>query len=395
MKTITKAFKYRLYPTEEQKPLLSQHFGAKRFVWNRFLEERKKTYLETGKNLNYYDNAKSLTQLKKQEEFEWLKQINSQSSQASLRDLEVAYDRFFQKKSQFPKFKSRHHKQSFRIPQFVTLEGDQLWIPKFKKALRVKIHRPLKGKILFATISKNPSGEYYVSITVECEHQPLKSTGKSIGIDLGLETLVVGSDGTKIENIRTTKEFKKKLAYQQMVLARRQKESHRRAIQKVKVARIHERIKNVRLNHLHNISSKLVRENQTICFESLAVLNMMKNHCLAGAIADAGWGELIRQIKYKSEWNDRDNRQIDRFFPSSKTCSKCGCVHSGMSLSVREWDCMQCGTHHNRDENASFNILKEGLNLSGTAIVSDLKQKGMEASGCKQSLRSAIKPLGL
>ena len=379
-----------MYPEEEQKPLLAQHFGAKRFVWNRFLEERKKTYLETGKSLNYYDNALALTQLKKDENFEWLKQINSQSSQASLRDLDVAYDRFFKHQSAFPKFKSRHNKQSFRIPQFVTLEGNQLWIPKFKKSLKVRVHRPLEGKILFATISKNPSEEYYVSITVECEHQPLKSTGKQIGIDLGIETLAVGSDGTKLENIRTTKQYEKKLAYQQKMLASKQKESKRRQIQKVKVAKVYERIKNIRLNHLHNISSKLVRENQTICFESLLVLNMMKNHCLAKAIADAGWSELIRQIKYKSEWNDRENRQIDRFFPSSKTCSVCGYIHYGMSLSVREWDCPQCKTHHNRDENASFNILKEGLNLeSGTAIVSDIKRKGREASGCKQSLRTA------
>jgi putative transposase len=387
MNQVNKTFKYRLYPTENQKMLLAQHFGAKRWVWNHFLEKRKDAYIQDKKTINYYDCSASLTKLKKKMEFAWLKQVNSQSMQASLRDLDTAYNRFFHKESRFPKFKSRHHHQSFRIPQSVVVEGDKLWIPKFKTALEVNVHRPLDGKILFATISRTQTGEYYVAITCECQHQSIPSAGKTIGIDLGLETLVACSDGVKFDNIRTSKKHRKRLAYQQRQLAKKQKGSKRRQEQKIQVAKVHKRIRNVRQNHLHNISSKLVCENQTICFESLSVLNMMKNHCLAGAISDAGWGELIRQIKYKSEWNDRNAVQIDRFFPSSKTCHVCGYIHQGLLLKDREWDCPKCQAHHDRDDNASQNILREGLNLSGLAIKSDLKQKGMEAFARAESMK--------
>ena len=377
--TIKKSYRFRMYPTAPQQELLAQHFGAKRFVWNHFLEQRKTEYLVNKRTLNYYDNASDLTKLKKKPETRWLRQVNSQSVQASLRDLEVAYTKFFRKEAKFPRFKSRKDKQSFRVPQSVVLEGDQLWIPKFKTALKVRVHRPIEGEILFATISRNPSGEYFVSITVECEHQPFPSVNKTVGIDLGLKDLVVCSNGTRFPALKQNKQFQKQLAFEQRQLSKKTKGGKNRDRQRVKVARLYQKMANVRSNHLHNISAKLVRENQTICFESLAVRNMLRNHCLAGAIADASWSELIRQIKYKSEWNGRSAVEIDRFFPSSKTCYCCGYINQDLKLSDRQWTCPQCGQVLDRDWNASHNIEREGLHLSGLAIKSDLKQKGTEA----------------
>ena len=376
---IKKSFKYRVYPTRGQQELLAQHFGAKRFVWNHFLEQRKDAYLKNKKTLNYFDNAGELTKLKKKEDTRWLRKVNSQSVQASLRDLDVAYNRFFHKTSKFPRFKSRKDKQSFRVPQSVTLEGSDLWIPKFKKALKTVVHRPLEGEILFATISKNQAGEYFVSITCDVEHTPMVSTGKTIGIDLGLKDLVVCSDGTRFPALKQNKKHQKRLAYEQRQMSKKVKDGKNRNRQRVEVAKLYQKMANVRSNHLHNISAKLVRENQTICFENLAVKNLMRNHCLAGAIADVAWGELIRQIKYKSEWNGRSAIEIDRFFPSSKTCYDCGYVNQDLRLSDRVWTCPRCGKVLDRDHNASRNIEREGLHLSGLAINSDLKQKGMKA----------------
>lgn len=377
---VTKTFKYRIYPTEQQKVLFAKHFGAKRFVYNRFLNERQKTYLENKKSLNYYDNAKALTELKKNEQYSWMKEINSQTLQSALRDLDSAYNRFFRKQAKFPKFKSKHDKQSFKIPQFVEYENGQLWIPKCKEPIKTKEDRPLTGKILFATISKKPSSKYFVSLTVETEHTPYARTDKQIGIDLGLKDLVICSDGKKYPNVKTTKQHEKQLAYEQRQLSKKMKGSNRKWRQRVRVARIHERISNIRHNHLHRISSSIVRENQTICCESLAVINMMKNHCLAKAIADVSWGELLRQLRYKSEWNERVFIQIDRFYPSSKTCNKCKFINDGLTLKDRKWECPKCHSILDRDINAGLNILNQGLVIhSGSGIESELKQKHGEA----------------
>ena len=212
---INKTFRYRIYPTEDQKVLLAKHFGAKRFVYNFFLDERKKTYLESKKSLNYYDNAKRLTEIKHSEEYIWMKEINSQSLQSSLRDLDVAYTRFFSKQGMFPRFKSRHDKQSFRIPQFVEYKDGELWIPKFKKAITVKEDRPLTGEILFATISKTPTNKYFVSITCNTDYKPYAKNKNNIGVDLGIKDLAICSDGKVYENIKVTKKHEKILAYEQ------------------------------------------------------------------------------------------------------------------------------------------------------------------------------------
>ena len=378
---INKAYKYRIYPTKEQEILFSKHFGAKRFVWNYFLNERKNAYLQNNKTLNYYDNARDLTQLKKKEEFAWLKEVNSQSVQASLRDLEVAYSKFFIKQCKFPRFKSRKDKQSFRIPQFVEYSDKQLWIPKCKTPIQVNEDRPVEGEILFATISKSPSGKYYVAITCEVEHTPYAKNTNKVGVDLGIKDLAICSDGKVYPNIKTAKRFSKKLAFEQKQLSKKQKGSNSRNRQRIKVARIHEKIGNRRNNHIHQITTQLVRENQTICVEDLSVTNMMKNHCLAKSIADVAWGEFLRQLQYKCKWNERELVTIGKFFPSSKTCNKCKWVNQDLTLADRDWTCPKCGTLLNRDLNASMNILEQGVNNlnSGCGTQSEDKQKRREA----------------
>lgn len=377
---IKKSFKYRIYPTEEQKILLSKHFGVKRFVWNHFLEQRKKVYLENKQNLNYYDNAKALTELKKQEDFVWIREVNSQSVQASLRDLEVAYTNFFHKKGQFPRFKSKKDKQSFRIPQSTEYKDEQLWIPKFKQPIKVKEDRPLTGKILFSTISKSPSGRYFVSITCETEYAPYEKNTNQVGIDLGIKELAICSNGKTYENIKNTKKYSKKLSYEQRQLSKKQKGSASKNRQRIIVAKIHEKIANSRLNHVHQITTQIVRENQTICVEDLAVANMVKNHKLAKSISDCSWGEFLRQLKYKSEWNERTFITIDRFFPSSKMCNKCKFVNQDLTLEDRKWVCHNCGSELDRDRNASENILEQGLKIySVCGTQSESKQKREEA----------------
>lgn len=386
---VKKSFKYRLYPTKEQKILLAKHFGAKRFVWNYFLDQRKRTYLENKQNLNYYDNAAALTQLKKQNDFSWLKEINAQSIQASLRDLEVSYNNFFSKQKSFPRFKSKRDKQSFRVPQCTAYENGKLKIPKFEQAIKVKEDRPISGEILFSTISKSPSGKYYVSITCETEHIPYEKNCNKIGLDLGVKNLVICSNGKIYQNIKSTKKYSKQLSYEQKRLDKKKMDSSNRAKQRIKVAKIHERIASSRLNHIHNITTQIVRENQTVCVEDLSVINMIKNHKLAKSISDCSWSEILRQLKYKCEWNEKELITIDKFFPSSKTCNKCKFVNQNLTLEDREWICPSCGSKLDRDKNASENILEQGLKIySGCGIQSEVKQKRGEALSIKTSLRT-------
>ena len=387
---INKTFKYRIYPSKEQEVLLAKHFGAKRFVFNYFLDKRKQTYLESKKSLNYYDNAKVLTAIKKEDDYIWMKEINSQSLQSSLRDLDTAYNRFFSKQGKFPRFKSKHDKQSFRVPQFVEYKDGELSMPKFKTAIKVKEDRPLTGEILFATISKTPTNKYFVSITCETNHIPYKKNKNEVGVDLGIKDLAICSDGKVYENIKTTKKYEKTLTYEQRQLSKKVKGSNSKNRQRVKVAKIHEKIGNVRLNHIHNVTTTIVHENQTICVEDLSVTNMMKNRCLSKSIADASWGEFLRQLKYKSEWNERKLISIGKFFPSSKTCNKCKFINQDLSLKDREWVCPNCGEKLDRDINASRNILEQGIsNLnSGCGIQSEPKQKRVEALPSEVSLRS-------
>jgi len=393
MKLIHKTYKFKIYPNKEQVELMAKHFGSVRFVWNYFLAKRKQSYLERKKTLSYHDNARTLTVLKNTDEFNWLKEVNSQSLQSSLKDLDTAYGRFFKKQAMFPKFKKKGlYTDSFSCPQNVKLMEGKLQLPKFKP-VKINIHREIEGKILFATITKTQTDKYFVAITCEVKHEPLSKSDKAVGIDLGIKDLAVCSDGTVFENIKTTKKYTKKLTFVQRQLSKKKKGSKSRSKQRKQVALVHEKIRNIRIDNIHKFTTQTVKNNGIIVTENLNVIGMIKNHNLAKAIADASWHEAIRQFKYKSDWNDRDLVKISRFFPSSKLCSICGFINQNLTLKDREWTCPSCQTFHNRDFNASENILKQGLKLlSGCGTQSELNQKQGKASGFKQSSRP-LKPM--
>ena len=396
MKIIHKSYKFRVYPSEEQQVLLSKHFGATRFVFNHYLNKRKENYLENKTSLNYYDNANDLTILKKDDNYIWLKEINSQSLQSSLRNLDTAYNKFFRKQSKFPNFKSKYDKQSFTIPQSIIIDENKLYIPKFKKGIAINLHRDIEGKILFGTISKSTTGNYYISITCETEYIPYEKTNSSVGIDTGIKDLAILSNGKVYENIKTLKTNIKKLKYNQRQLSKKQKGSNNRLKQKQILGKIHEKVTNIRLDYLHKVSTEIIKNHDIICIEDLVVKNLMKNHKLAQAFSDVALGTFYTMLEYKVNWNDKTVIKIDRFFPSSKTCSVCGWIKQDLELKDRKWTCPNCNTSHDRDFNASQNILKQGLNiLSGYGTQSDTKQKQVEANSSELSMKpEAPYPLG-
>lgn len=393
MKIIHKSYKFRIEPTSEQIVLLSKHFGACRFVFNRFLHERKEKYLNEKTSLNYYDNARTLTDLKKEEDFDWLKEINSQSLQSAIRNLDSAYKNFFNKQNKFPRFKSKYDKQSFKIPQNTLINEGKLVIPKFKEGIKINLHREIEGEILFATITKSTTGKYYVSVTCEVNYKPFDKTGSKVGIDTGIKDLAILSDGKTYENIKVLKSKLKKLKHQQRQLSKKQKGSNSRQKQKIKLSLTHEKITNIRKDYLHKISTEIVKNHDIISVEDLSVKNMMKNHKLAQSLSDVSLGMFYTMLEYKSKWNDKSFVKIDRFFPSSKTCSNCGWIYQDLNLSIREWTCNSCNEHHDRDLNASKNILKQGINiLSGYGIESDTKQKQEEALPLGESVIPEAQP---
>ena len=358
-----KTYKFRIYPTAEQEVLLAKHFGCTRFVYNHFLNERKEQYQQNKKSDNYCAQAKSLTKIKKKAETEWLKEVNSQTLQFALRSLDTAFLNFFRGNAQFPKFKSKKHKNTFTIPQFGKIEDGKVIIPKFKEGIKVKLHREVKGKIGKMNITKTPTGKYYVSIFTEQIIDELPKTGKQVGIDLGLKDFVITSDNKKFKNNRYTKKYAKQLKKAQQHLSRKQKGSNGFEKQKLKVAKIHEKIVSCRLDTLHKVSHKLVNEFDVIVLEDLNVKGMIKNHKLSKHIADASWGNFITLLQYKCDWYGKELVKVNRFYPSSKTCGDCGWINQNLKLSDREWTCKSCGVVHDRDENASRNILKEGLKI--------------------------------
>ena len=393
MKIVHKSYKFRIEPTSEQIVLLSKHFGACRFVFNKFLNERKEKYLNEKTSLNYYDNARTLTDLKKEEDFDWLKEINSQSLQSAIRNLDSAYKNFFNKQNKFPRFKTKYDKQSFKIPQNTLINEGKLIIPKFKEGIKINLHREIEGEILFATITKSTTGKYFVSITCEVNYVPFDKTGSKIGVDTGIKDLAILSDGKTYENIKVLKSKLKKLKYQQRQLSKKQKGSNGRQKQKIKLSLTHEKITNIRKDYLHKISTEIVKNHDIISVEDLSVKNMMKNHKLSQSLSDVSLGIFYTMLEYKSKWNKKSFVRIDRFFPSSKTCSNCGWVYQDLKLSIREWTCSSCNEHHDRDLNAAKNILKQGINiLSGYGIESDVKQKQEEASLLGESVNPEVQP---
>jgi putative transposase len=364
-----KAYKFRLSPTEEQSVLLSKHFGCVRFVYNHFLKEKQNNYLLNKKTLNYNTCAGNLVKMKR-EGFEWLKEVNSQALQSSLEHLETAYGNFFKKKSKFPKFKSKKSNyDSFLVPQHVSLKkNNKVQIPKFKEGIRFIKHRELKGKICSATVSRNPTGKYYISILTEQEPtKHLPKTGKNIGIDLGIKDFAITSEGQRYTNPKFLYKFQKQLKQAQQHLSRKVKGSKSRDRARIKVARIHEKITNSRNDMQHKVSMSLIKKYDMIALEDLNVKGMIKNHCLAKAISDSSWSSFVTKLEYKAQWHGKTVIKIDRFFPSSKTCSDCGHIKESLDLSERVWTCV-CGSKHDRDVNASKNILKRALVIqsSGT-----------------------------
>lgn len=293
-----------------------------------------------------------------------MKEANSQSLHVSLINLETAYGNFFRKKSKFPSFKKKSNNQSFCIPQHFKIE-DKLFIPKLKEGIEIVFSRKLEGVPKSITISKTSTDKYFASILCEVPKKSKPKTGKTVGIDLGITDLIVTSNGQKVKNPNFSKKHKKSLKKHQKHLSRKTKGSNRYKRQRMKVARIHEKITNSRKDFQHKLSTKLINEYDLISLEDLSVKNMVRNHKLAYSISDSGWSSFVSMLEYKAKWYDKKVVKIDRFYPSSKTCSKCDYIIDKLPLSVRKWKCPKCGENHDRDVNAAKNIHRQGLTITG------------------------------
>ena len=358
---IYKAYKFRIYPNKIQIDFLNKQFGAVRFIYNYFLNQRDTQFKETGKSDSYYAQTKALKLMKGQEEFKWLKEINSQTCQQALQCLDAAYLKFFRKETAFPRFKKKKNYQSFCVPQHFKILEKGIIIPKLKSQIKCKFYREIIGEVKSLTISKTLTGKYFVSILVEQKNEYKQTSEGKIGIDLGIKDFVTLSDGTKYSFSVSKKT--KKLKKLQHYYSKKQKGSKRKEKLRLRIARLNEKIANSRRDFQHKLSNKLTNEYQTICLESLKIRNMMKNHKLAGAIGEASWYSFVNMLQYKGKWKGCDIIQIDQFYPSSKTCSCCNWKKENLKLSERSWICPNCGTEHDRDINAAKNILTYGLSL--------------------------------
>src|SRR5690554_6594358 len=360
-----KAFKYRIYPTNSQKELIVKHIGSSRFVYNLALETKIAAYIGSKHNYSAFDLIKQLPELKK--ELPWLKEVNAQSLQQSVHNMDIAFKKFF-KGAGFPKFKSKHKgKQSFLIPQNVFVKNNLLIVPKFKEGIKMSLHRPTQGIIKSATISVTPTGKYFVSILCDTKEEMLTKApieeNTTIGIDLGIKDFAITSEGEVFENPKYLRKAQSKLKYVQ-----RKYSKHKGKRTKKKLAKLHDDVANKRKDFLHKVYTQLIRENQTICLETLAVKNMVKNHNLAQAISDVSWSTFVSMLEYKADWYGKNILRIGCFAPSSKTCSNCGTINKELTLKDREWACGNCSAVLDRDVNAACNIKSFALKniLSGT-----------------------------
>ncbi len=358
-----KAYKYRISPTDEQRQTLAQTFGCCRYVYNWALRKRTDAYYQEGKRMYYEHLSQSLTALKKQEDHAWLNEVSSVPLQQTLRHLDRAFLNFFEGRAQYPTFKKKHGPQAATYASSAfKWDGTNLTLAKMDTPLDIHWSRPLPTgcKPTTVTVTKDCADRYFASILVEEEITDLPVVNKQVGLDLGLKSMVITSDGQTFGNPKFFAKDEKKLAKAQRRHAKKQKGSKNRAKAKLKVARIHARIADRRRDYQHKLSTQIIRENQVVCVESLQVKNMVKNHKLAKAISDVGWSEFVRQLEYKAEWYGRTLVKIDKFYPSSKRCFDCGHLLDSLSLDIRHWMCPECGVQHDRDINAAKNVLAAG-----------------------------------
>lgn len=386
-----KARKYRIYPTNSQKELIHKHCGSVRFLYNLALETKTMAYLGSKVNLSRYDLQKQVVDLKK--ELPWLKETNSQSLQVALLDLDTAYSNFFKGRADFPKFKKKSNRGSFNVPQNVIIKNNLLIIPKFRDGIKIKLHRDLVGTVKQATVSFTPTGKYFVSILCDTGEdvpsKPKVTEEASIGVDLGIKDFLVTSEGEVIDNPKFLRNSIDRLKVLQRRASKKKKGSSNRKKANKRVAVLHEKITNQRQDFLHKTSTKLIRENQTICLENLGISNMVKNHKLAQAISDVSWGEFNRMIEYKAEWYGVNILRIGRFAPSSKTC-ECGSINNELKLSDRVWECKSCERVNERDFLAANNIKKFALkDYSGQ----ELSVEPVEMSTLAESMKQEALPI--
>ena len=361
---VKRAYRFRFYPTPEQELILARTFGCARFAYNYMLRQRTDAWMQRQERMGYHETSAALTALKKQPEYAWLNEVSSVPVQQALRHLQTAFANFFAKRNRYPQFKRKDAAQSAEYTTSAfKWDGQSLKLAKMDAPLDVRWSRqiPKAAKLTTVTVSKDTAGRYFVSLLCDDAVAAKPKAAGKVGIDLGLTHFAILSTGEKVASPKTFRKNEAKLAKLQRRLAKKTKGSNNRRKAKLKVAKLHAKVADSRRDFLHKLSTRLINENQVIAIETLAVSNMQKNRHLAKSISDAGWAEFVRQLKYKSLWYGRELVGIDRWYPSSKRCSDCGHTVAKMPLNVREWTCPECGTIHDRDINASKNILAAGL----------------------------------
>lgn len=384
-----RAFKYRFYPSQSQEVLLRKTMGCSRFVYNHFLALSIQEWTTNQKKMSFYETSSLLTQLKKEEDKSWLNEVSSVALQQSLQNLQEAYNNFFKglKKKQkvgFPKFKKKSNRNSIKITKGAfTYKNNQIFIPKSKKPLSIRWSRQLSSKnISSITISLTPSGKWFISILVEDNvDYTLPLCDKVLGVDLGIETFATLSTGEKVKMSDLRPHYAKLKKLQRKHAKKKGKSNKEKA--RLKVARQHEKITNIREDFHHKLSTRLIHENQVVVMEDLNVSGMVKNRKLARAISQQGWYQFVTFLKYKATMYGRELMQVDRFYPSSKTCSSCGTIQSSLPLHIREWTCDACGSLHDRDINAAINL--KALGTSASAFGEDVRPTSRQSSVKKET----------